>query len=43
MFKKKRLWEDFDKNLVEPDLVCNNDIDIQDLKKELGGIRGNKV
>jgi cysteate synthase len=31
-----RLWEDFDKIKLEPDIVCESDIEMSELKKSLG-------
>jgi cysteate synthase len=37
---KERLWEDFEKHRVEPDVVCEATIEMQELRKTLEGLHG---
>lgn len=36
---KTRLWEDFENIKMEPDIVCDNEIEMQSLKKSLEALR----
>ena len=37
---EKRLWEDFEKIIVEPDLICKNDINTEELKEVIEEVFG---